>query len=270
MMGDNPGARLAALAASGFFLQEAEQLELATTKSSRRALLAPLDALQQRVYAIRTALPSDTEALVTLETECWEAHLQASRTEIASRLGDPACTTYVAVLRTGPPLADRIAAVLYTQRIDDAHALLSPDLRQPGVADLRCPGGPIVQLLAVAARPSQQHLRLGQALREHALQLAELGAAGQVVAVTRCREFFPAADGHTDAQFDAHVAAGRDAGLRFHLSAGAAAVIESGPVASALIDTVAPQGSPSGNHLFSSLTACRGALPPASARRRPR
>ena len=262
--------RLRALAASGFFLQEAEQLELATTKSSRRALLAPLDALQQRVYAIRTALPSDTEALVTLETECWEAHLQASRTEIASRLGDPACTTYVAVLRTGPPLADRIAAVLYTQRIDDAHALLSPDLRQPGVADLRCPGGPIVQLLAVASCPSQQHLRLGQALREHALQLAELGAAGQVVAVTRCREFFPAADGHTDALFDAHVAAGRDAGLRFHLSAGAAAVIESGPVASALIDTVAPQGSPSGNHLFSSLTACRGALPPASARRRPR
>ena len=165
-MDHNPVTRLTALAASGFFLQEAELPEPATTKSSRRALLAPLGAIQQRVYAIRTAVPSDTEALAALEAECWEAHLQASRSEIASRLGDPACTTYVAVLRTGPPLADRVAAVLYTQCIDDAHALLSPSLRQPGVADLRCPGGPIVQLLAVASCPSQQHLRLGQALRE--------------------------------------------------------------------------------------------------------
>ena len=101
--------RLRALAASGFFLQEAELPEPATTKSSRRALLAPLGAIEQRVYAIRTAVPSDTEALVALEAECWEAPLLASRTEIASRLGDPACTTYVAVLRTGPlsPIGSR-------------------------------------------------------------------------------------------------------------------------------------------------------------------
>ena len=261
-MTDNPAARLAALAAGGFFLQEAEQPEPATTRSSRRALLAPLAALQQRVYAIRIAVPSDTDALVALEAECWEPHLQASRTEIASRLGDPACTTYVAVLRMAPPLADRIAAVLYTQRIDDAHALLSPSLRQPDVADLRCPGGPIVQLLAVASRPSQQHLRLGQALREHALQLAELGAARQVVAVTRCREFFPAADGHTDAQFDAHVAAGRDAGLRFHLSVGAAAAVESRPWPPPSWRTVAPQGSPPPHPSAACLPAVTRSHPP--------
>ena len=235
LIDDSPTARLAALAAGGFFLQE--QPEPAKTKSSRHALLAPLDALQRRMYTIRTAVPCDIDALVALETECWVEHLHASRTEIVSRLGDPACTTYVAVMHgAGLPPADQIAAVLYTQRIDDAHALLSPSLRQPGVAGLRCPGGPIVQLLAVAARPSQHHLRLGHALREHALQLAELGAARQVVAITRCNDFddfaptdAQAADGHADMKYDTHVAAGRDAGLRFHLSAGATAAIESRP-----------------------------------------
>ena len=237
----SPAACLSALAAGGLFLQEAAP-QPAIAKNSRHALLAPLDALRRRPYAIRIAVPSDTDALVALEAECWEAHLQTSGTDIISRLGDPACTAYVAVLPAGTPLADRVAAVLYTQRIDNAHALLSPSLRQPGIVDLRCPDGPIVQLLAVAARPSQHRLRLGHALREHVLQLAELGASRQVLAITRCREFAlvdtHAADSSADAQFDAHVAAGRDAGLRFHLSAGAAAAVKK----SAL--TSAPDGAP--------------------------
>ena len=124
---DDAPARLSSLAAAGFFLRlcgrdPPPQPTAANATAREREMLslaASLDGLEQRPYAIRHAVPGDVDALVELEAECWEAHLQASRAEIAARLDHPACTTYVAVLRA----SDRTAAVLYTQRISSIEVL---------------------------------------------------------------------------------------------------------------------------------------------------
>ena len=79
----------------------------------------------------------------------------------------------------------------------------------------------------VAAHPSRHPLRLGVALRDFALEQAELdGVTREVVAMTRCSHYARrnAADGADAAAYAAYVARADDPGLRFHTSAGAAVV----------------------------------------------
>ena len=222
MQPNDARSNLATLAAAGLFARATHGAESRRPpKDGRCAMLSPLlESLERRPYAIRSAVSQDLEPLVALEDECWEPEMRTSRTEIASRLGDARCATLGAVLHS----TQAVMAVLYTQRIDDTSALLGSGAQHARADTLRRKDGAVVQLLAVAAHPSAHQLRLGHALREHALQLAELhDETNEVVAVTRCREFVATAstDQDSDAQYASHVAAGADVGLRFHLSAGA-------------------------------------------------
>ena len=121
-----------------------------------------LGCLEERPFSIRLAGAGDLDALLELEA-VWDPALRSGRDSIASRIERR--MTYVAVVGT------QIGAVLYTQRVQSAEALVGSSfaaMEEPPVAQN---DGPVVQLLAIAAAPAFSHLRLGGQLRDFVLQV---------------------------------------------------------------------------------------------------
>ena len=203
------------LAAQGIFLTSSTT-DKKSGGSARTSARDRLAALEKRNYCVRLAVSSDLAALEALEAACWPANLRADGARLAARLA--AGATYVATVDGA------VAAVLYTQRIASAAALNTFATQED--ACVRASDGATLQLLAVAAHPSRHPLRLGVALRDFALEQAELdGVTREVVAMTRCSHYARrAADGADAAAYAAYVARADDPGLRFHTSAGAAVV----------------------------------------------
>ena len=204
------------LAAQGIFLTSSTT-DKKSGGSARTSARDRLAALEKRNYCVRLAASSDLAALEALEAACWPAHLRADGARLAARLA--AGATYVATVDGA------LAAVLYTQRIASAASLTTFATQED--ACVRASDGATLQLLAVAAHPSRHPLRLGVALRDFALEQAELdGVTREVVAMTRCSHYARrnAADGADAAAYAAYVARADDPGLRFHTSAGAAVV----------------------------------------------
>ena len=164
---------------------------------------------------MRLAASSDLASLEALEAACWPANLRADGARLAARLA--AGATYVATVDGA------VAAVLYTQRIASAAALNTFATQED--ASVRASDGATLQLLAVAAHPSRHPLRLGVALRDFALEQAELdGVTREVVAMTRCSHYARRNAPTAPTPPRTYVTRADDPGLRFHTSAGAAVV----------------------------------------------
>ena len=188
--------RVEDLARSGFHVN----LEVAASSGlDTDAFLTDKDAVERRGYVIRRASVADVNALCVLEQECWAAGLRSSREKIMRRLGDGR-SVFVAVTRDGEGGASRnggVVGCLYTQRIVSTDVLTSH-----GEQELHhSVGGPVVQLLAIAVRPTSQSRGIGPGLRDHALLCAALDEDVPVldmVAATRCSSFRPDAAASLD------------------------------------------------------------------------
>ena len=150
--------------------------------------------------------------------------------------------------RTAPPTSatvdGAVAAVLYTQRIASAAALNTFATQED--ACVRASDGATLELLAVAALPSRHPLRLGVALRDFALEQAELdGVTREVVAMTRCSHYARrnAADGADAAAYAAYVARADDPGLASTRARAPPSSAPSTAIAPRMATTAAPPSS---------------------------
>jgi acyl transferase domain-containing protein/acyl carrier protein/ribosomal protein S18 acetylase RimI-like enzyme len=165
---------------------------------------------------IRNASMRDVGALVELDSLCWEPHLAASKQLIEQRIKMYSEGQYVV------EIDGVIAGVLYTQRLSDLKELLRVQYRtQHG---LFCHDGPVLQLCAIAVRPSARGgSNIGAMLRDHVLRTArQRGDIKQVVAMTRCSNYSTPSDSEPSIpDYGNYVHSLRDPTLFFHVSGGA-------------------------------------------------
>ena len=131
---------------------------------------------------VRLALSKDIDFLLSLESECWDSHLRASRDELLRRIAAFPQGQFVI------EIDGIIFGVLYTQRICTIDALKNGSFKAQ--FDLHRPDGSIIQLLAIAVR-SYGGQNLAAVLRNYALQKARESGIFDVVAMTRCGRFRP-------------------------------------------------------------------------------
>ena len=181
-------------------------------------LCYPKDSLYTRITlqrlvpapcaGFRLATLSDLPQLLELEAQWDSAFLRSSEATLRQRLELEPSGQFVAFGGDGALLA-----AMYTQRVASL-AVLRKAVRRTE-ATLQTPGGAVIQLLGVVARPSAGSL--GGVLRSFVLRQAQLAGVQSVCGVTRCRDW-TAESGRSYAD---HVEKGSDRGLRFHLNAGA-------------------------------------------------
>lgn len=173
--------------------------------------------LVRRPFKIRLAELSDLPALEILEVKAWDENLQAPPAALRKRLEVNPTGVFVV------EVDQKVAAVLYTQRIPEVNTVFSETFA--GVSDAHVPGAPVVQLIAIASDSEVASLGLGQELRAFALHLARLDATvSTVCAVTRFRDF-PKFNGSLQEYLDSHVSGKQvDSIVAFHTHYGAKVV----------------------------------------------
>ena len=185
--------------------------------------------LQQLLPApVRLRLPTLDELtkLSALEVFWRSDVLIADEPTLRARLTSHPTGQFVAEAADGT-----LVAAMYTQRIRSYEALLGTT--RATELKLHESNGTVVQLLGVVQAPSAPPVQLpaeapemarsvGQLLRDFVLHLGRLDpTVERACGVTRCRDYSPSRSGSARATYEHHVAAGTDAGLRFHSDAGA-------------------------------------------------
>lgn len=174
-----------------------------------------LDWLEKRDYIVRNAVPADLAALNDLEAQCWPSGLRAPESELAARLDRFPEGQFVLEQR------GRVAAVLYSQRIESASVLDSAIYKT--VPTLHAADGPVLQLLGLNVAPDAQNQNLGSELADVVTRWCVLrGDIESIVGVTRCKDYQRRSTGSFE-EYVRTMADGLpiDPILRFHTSRGA-------------------------------------------------
>lgn len=174
-----------------------------------------LDWLEKRDYTVRNAVPSDLPALNDLEEQCWPVAMRMQATELAARL-DRFPEGQFVLEQHG-----RVAAVLYSQRLESAAALDSAIYKT--LPTLHTADGPVLQLLGLNVAPDAQDQNLGSELADVVTRWCVLrGDIESIVGVTRCKDYQRRSKGSFE-EYVWTVADGLpiDPILRFHTSRGA-------------------------------------------------
>ncbi len=95
----------------------------------------------------RYAQLDDIDSLLSLESSCWEKHLQASRERIENRITENPKNQFVVVE------GGEVCGVLYTQLIENKTKLTTGLFKSQ--ESLNSPEGSLLQLLAIAVKSSQ-------------------------------------------------------------------------------------------------------------------
>lgn len=175
-----------------------------------------LTAFERRGYRIRHASPGDLPALERLEQDCWESGLRTPAPVLRARLETFPQGHFVAEMN------DRVVAVIYTQRLEDAGSIVQAT--SDTVDRFHSVRGTVIQLVSLSVAPDAQPFGVGDQLLELVLQCYELSSdVSEIVGVTRCKEYYR----HAHLSHEAYIAL-RDAGgmlvdpvLRFHQRHGA-------------------------------------------------
>jgi len=138
--------------------------------------------LDQRDYRVRRARRSDLPELERLEVACWGEAMAASSDRLQRRIDRFPSGQFVLELES------RVAAVLYSQRIESGAVLETSNDRS--VEDHHVPEGRTIQLLAANVATEFQNRSFGFELLEHVLQVySSQGDVDEIAGVTRCRDF---------------------------------------------------------------------------------
>lgn len=168
-----------------------------------------LNWFHHRDYYIRPARIDDLPELLELESVCWSTELRVDAELLRTRVQQQGSVVII--------YQNKVAGVVYTQRIADAEVLMSTNYS--ALAALHHPEHPLLQLITLNVLPSMQHLALGDALLSFILDQASLKEDIQgVVGVTRCKNYLAHSAKHS---YDEYVSQAYDPILLFHTSHGA-------------------------------------------------
>ncbi len=138
--------------------------------------------LQSRPYTVREANVFDLESLLRLE-KFWDSpSLEATESELLRRLSEFPEGQLVLEMHGS------IVAVLYSQRISDANALLSTR-SYADIPFLALTNGPVLQFLAALSDPDVAQAQPAHSLLQHALNLFSCRGFRTVQAITRWSQF---------------------------------------------------------------------------------
>ena len=207
-----PATHFSLGAATAGLLPSAKQT-LTYPKSSPYTRIV-LQQLKPAGVSIRIATLADMPQLLELEAYWRSEVLSADEATLTQRLKQHPTGQLVVSTLDG-----QLLAAMYTQRVASYECLLTAS--RASELSLHVPNGPVVQLLGVVMRPQARlpgGASAGQALRDYVLHLGRLDATVErACGITRCRDYEPS----KGLEYQSHVDAGTDAGLRFHSDAGA-------------------------------------------------
>jgi nucleolar protein 58 len=168
-------------------------------------------SLVKRPFQITNPREAHLEALVQLESSCWESHLQIDQQEILDRLKSSPQNIWIALMD------DTVVGVIYTQRVASIDSFRNC-FTFSNHRSFQSPKGSILQLITVAANKFVKDLQIGQHLRDFMLLQCQVdpNLIG-VAAVTRCSSYQP----NTLHSYPSYVSNIIDPTLRFHCSSGA-------------------------------------------------
>ena len=133
-------------------------------------------------YSVRHAVSEDLDELIQLEAASLPGALRTSREELDRRV------RHVSRGAGGTRVEGRIAAVLYSQRIDGAAQLRASS--HAGLRRLHNPAGSCANLLGICVRPEFQDQNLaGELLDFMLVYFAACDGIEVVAGVTRCHEY---------------------------------------------------------------------------------